>query len=230
MQCKTGYSSENVIRRQDLDFTDDEPPVAWDYTPVTLEEMWQQLRLVAALPAPVGFSTPDDDSIMAYVAAITSALEGVDGWLGRVLTPQHWTLYLPTLSGLSSIKLPWGQLSSVAGVTYTDLDGAEQTLDPTLYNVRAATGSKDTSIGVLTRVNGAAWPSMKNMDRGVGITFVAGYPVGMCDPLIKAYIRMAAATMFENRESVVIAPGALPYELPGWNGLLENKRIRGLVW
>ncbi len=222
------YCASQVVRREDLDFSGD-PPVAWDYTPVSLAEMWQQLRLVAESPAPMGFSTPEDETIMAYVAAITSALEGVDGWLGRVLTPQHWTLYLNTLSGLSSVKLPWGQLTALESVTYTDADGAEQTLDPALYNVRLSTGPKDTSIGLLTRVNGATWPTMKSQDRGVAVTFVAGYPVDRCDPLIKAYIRMCAATMFENRENVVIAPGALPYQLPGWDGILENKRIRGLV-
>lgn len=223
------YCSSQVVRRQDLDFTTDEPPVAWDYTPVSLAEMWQQLRLIAVNPAPDGFKTPEDETIMAYVAAITSALEGPEGWLGRVLTPQHWTLYLPTLSGLSSIKLPWGQLQSVTGITYTDTNGDEQTLDSSLYTVRAATGAKDTSIGSVVRVNGASWPQMKSTDRGVGLTFVAGYPVGQCDPLIKAYIRMCAATMFENREDVIIAPGALPYRLPGFDGILENKRIRGLV-
>lgn len=212
----------HLVRRADLD--EDA-----DYLPVSLADMWRQLRLVTEYPAPVDFATPEDADIMLYVASITDHLQGVTGWLGRVLTLQTWTLYLPTLSGRDRVSFPLPPLRSVVGVTYTDVDGAEQDLAPEAYTATVAMSAKDMSTGYLTRVPATPWPDMTNQERGVGITFTAGYDEGECPAIIQAYIRMAAATLFENRESVVITSGSAPMEIPGVTHMLENWRVRGLL-
>ncbi|MBT9370279.1 hypothetical protein [Rhizobium sp. CSW-27] len=59
------------------------------------------------------------------IAAVTAAIDGPDGWLGRALGPQTLELGLD-LWPCRTLRLPYPPLIAVEGVYYTDVNGDEQ--------------------------------------------------------------------------------------------------------
>jgi uncharacterized phiE125 gp8 family phage protein len=84
--------------------------------------------------------------------------------------PQElWGMYPATSKKRHGITIPLPPLQQVVSVTYTDVNGAPQTLDPATYIV-----NKDAPSD-LSLVSGASWPSAALTPGAVVVRFIAGY-------------------------------------------------------
>lgn len=191
---------------------------------LTLEDAYQQLRL----DPDFGTSPPsrsDDQLILDAIDGAAGDLEGVTGWLGRVLLTQTWML---SLDGFTSdeIVIPFPPLQSVVGVTYLNADGVEESLtEGTDYRV-----GDEGMIGYVAPMRGKSWPRGGVTQRGsVGITFIAGYgddPTDIPGP-IRQYLKARTTFYYENRDMVTAGTSVTP--TPFWRNSLENFRVRGLL-
>lgn len=115
-------------------------------------------------------STDLDDQFPGW---IQSAREWVEQYTGRSLVTQTLLLQLPCFE--ERIYLPRGQVQSVTSVKYLDSAGAEQTVDPTLYDVH----KPKRGAAYITRGYNATWPVARTVLNAVRVAYVAGYaPTG----------------------------------------------------
>jgi uncharacterized phiE125 gp8 family phage protein len=100
---------------------------------------------------------------------IVGAVRDVERFTRRALITQTWEL---TQSSFPSwdLCLPRPPFQSLTSITYTDDDGATQTLSPSLYQVSSG------SPAVVQPTYGEVWPTTRpsTLD-AVTITFLAGY-------------------------------------------------------
>lgn len=112
-------------------------------------------------------ASDDDGLITSLVKAATSHLDGWAGILGRALVSQTWELTLDRFPP-REVRIPLGPLMSVTSIKYDDPDGAEQTLDPSAYDVDRA-----NEPGWALPVNG--WPSTARAVNAVRVRFISGF-------------------------------------------------------
>jgi uncharacterized phiE125 gp8 family phage protein len=101
-------------------------------------------------------------------------------------------------------------VQSVVSITYTDLDGATQTMDPGQYVLDVVS----RPVRILRAYN-ALWPEVRceGTAEPVAITYVAGYADQSAVPAnIKHAIKLLVGHWFEHPEEVSIAgwPSTLP--------------------
>lgn len=161
----------------------------------------------------------DDVFIMACIAAATGDIDGVNGWLGRALITQTWELRLDRFP--SKIKVPLPPLQSVTSITYVDLEGATQTLDPNHYTVLS--GREPAEIWP---AYGVCWPATRCVPEAVSVRFVAGYGDSQdaIPDLIKHWLKLRVATLLEHREEVIT--GTIITANPSLMNMLESYRVR----
>lgn len=78
------------------------------------------------------YHVDDDEMIATLVAAAEQELDGYAGLLGRCLLTQTWSVTFPNWAAF--YRLPFPDVSA-AVVTYTDPDGATQTVNAALYEL-----------------------------------------------------------------------------------------------
>ncbi|MBN9567431.1 MAG: hypothetical protein J0H79_07480 [Alphaproteobacteria bacterium] len=140
-------------------------------------------------------------SIGMYVDAATRNLDGRDGFLGRCLLTQIWKLKLDWFP--PSIAVPLPPCQSVESITYVDAAGQDQTLAAETYQV-AGIGTPDGAR--IVPAFGKSWPVTRRSLEAVTVTFKAGYgdhAEDVPEP-IRTAIKMQAASLYENRESVLV--------------------------
>ena len=127
-------------------------------------------------------------------------------------------------------EIPRPPLQSVTSVTYIDVNGVEQTLSSSLYQV-----DKDTDPGStvaerparIQPVHGEVWPDTREQRlNGVRIRYDAGFGAASAVPgeLVLA-VKMLVAYWYENRETVTTFSLA---EIPlGIRALFEPYRVHG---
>lgn len=180
--------------------------------PVSLEEAKGHLRVTI---------TDDDSEITRYIKA---AREAAESFTRRAFVTQTWELGLYSLD--PTIELPKPPLISVVGITYTDQDGAEQTLRTTDYVV-----DDYTEPGLIYRARAASWPAL-TPESGVRakVRFTAGYR-GQGSPgdgaenvpeMVKVAILLHVGEMYENRQTATAMPAACetllhPFRVYGWD-------------
>ena len=149
----------------------------------------------------------EDDALVDEL--ILAATQHVEDITRRSLMSKSFYLHLDCFpTGYAPIVLPRPPLASVTAITYTDGDGATQTLAGTTYV--AVTGAEP---GEVWPVFGSYWPSARRQRHAVRVEFVAGYGDEDNVPdALKAAINMYAATLYENRETFVT--GTIATELP----------------
>lgn len=172
---------------------------------VTLDEMREHLRLDTEGSPPVH---PEDALIQSYVGAVTSELDAGEGWLGRALHPQTWRITLDRFPCVTrdnpsgAILLPYPPLLEVESVTYVDDNGATQSFTDYTVNSNAEPAELHPAFN-------ASWPSTRNVWNAVTIQFRCGYdvdasPTNPVPELIRQYVRIVAASMYEQREADAI--------------------------
>src|SRR5262245_43459064 len=134
------------------------PPAA---APLTVAEAKSHLRF---------FETVEDAVIAGYIRAATAALDGPDGALGIALITQPLELCTDVPCRWCAIRLPCPPLQAVESVSYVDQDGAEQTVNPAVYQ---AIGVGDQ--GWLALAYGQSWPSMRFQPEALRVTYRAGF-------------------------------------------------------
>ena len=181
--------------------------------PVTTSEAKSHLRV----------DTTADDTLIGTL--ITAARQHVENHLRRALITQTWELVTDAFPVGDVIRLPLPPLVSVTSIKYTDEDGNESTLSSAAYVV-----DTDSTKGRVVLKSGETWPSdTLAAANGVRVRYVAGYGEASAVPRpIRQAILLLIGTLYENRESVLVAQGVTVAQLPfGVEALLMPYRIFG---
>jgi uncharacterized phiE125 gp8 family phage protein len=110
----------------------------------------------------------------------------------------------------SYLELSMPPTQSVGPVTYVDVNGVTQTLDPSIYLVDLV--SEPARIYLAP---GKIWPPYTSQRNAICVPCVCGYASAALVPArIKLAIKMVIANFYENREPVSLVPGTQPYEMP----------------
>ncbi|RZS80650.1 head-tail connector protein [Pigmentiphaga kullae] len=179
---------------------------AAQYQPVPLALLKTQCHLEASF-------TAEDATLAVYLAAATDQCQQR---IGRSIMLQTWQLDVDALIG--EIWLPWPDVMSLASAQYLDGSGNWQEIDAATYGL---------SDGRVRLVGGAQWPI------GPGrFIYTAGYAAGdeatqqaAVPAGIKAWILLAAASLYANREAVAtgVAVAALPDRFA--DGFLDAHKV-----
>lgn len=199
--------------------------------PVSLDEARLHLRIDAD-------NTSEDDLISAL---IVTAREVAEQYTGRALAPQtleaaldefpnlrsrQWTHRRQTLARCDEIELPRPPVTAVASIKYTDLDGTEQTVDPTWYSLSTYGDSRE-----ITLAYGRFWPFTQPIADAVRIRFAAGYGADGGPALpkaVKAAILLLVGHLYENRQDVIADVRAVAVQIPmGAEALLDTVKLWG---
>mgnify|MGYP000865058529 CR=1 FL=1 len=189
--------------------TQQSPPSA---EPLSLAEAKLHLRVDADIT--------EDDSLIT--ALIVTARQQAEHRTGRALVTQQWRLGLDQFPD-DSLELPLPKLQSVQSVTYLDADGVRQTLAGAKYDVVT-----DELVGRLLPAFGKTWPDCRIRPGSVQVSYTCGYGAAADVPQsIKAWMLLAIAAWYENREA--LTSGQPVAELPRsfWNGLLDPFYVPG---
>lgn len=139
----------------------------------------------------------DDGLIEALIEAATSQLDAL-GYLGRCIMPQVWSQPFPGW-GCGVLRLPFPDASAVS-VEYLDAAGAEQTLDPSAYEVVETLAATE----VRRRVS-IIWPWHAISETPVSVTATFGYADAAAVPgAIKAAILLMVGDLYRFRETAVV--------------------------
>ncbi len=208
--------------------------------PVTVSLQKQQSRVVV----------PDDDALFAiyvqaareYVEAQTNRALLQQTWRASFSHFPRWTQGMAhggfvggmygygygngygNLLGCgftAPLILPRPRLIGIGSLTYYDINGVQQTLDPSLY-----TTNFDAEPATLSPVFGTWWPvAQPNRPDAVQVTYTAGYgnTAAAVPADLQLAILMIAAHSYENREaSVLPTTGTGPVLVPlGVDSLLS---------
>lgn len=181
--------------------------------PVTASEAKSHLRV----------DTTADDTLIGTL--ITAARQHVENHLRRALITQTWELVMDAFPAGDVIRLPRPPLVSVTSIKYTDVAGSESTFSSAAYVV-----DTDSTKGRVVLKSGETWPSdTLAAANGVRVRYVAGYGEASAVPRpIRQAILLLIGTLYENRESVLVAQGVTVAQLPfGVEALLMPYRIFG---
>jgi uncharacterized phiE125 gp8 family phage protein len=183
----------------------------------------------------------DDGYISGLVAVATATFDGPEGWLGLALVKQTLELRLDGFPGCrhsffyahghssedtAEIRLPYPPLLGGVSVSYTDAEGADQTLAAPTYRV---VGSGGRGVARLALAYSQVWPYTRYQREAVRIRYDAGYGTAGADvpaPLRHA-ILLTVGHLYENRQAVVVdASRVQALELPqGVEALVSPYRV-----
>jgi uncharacterized phiE125 gp8 family phage protein len=164
--------------------------------PVSLDRAKLQLRVD---------HTADDDTI---VGLCETAREHVEQYCSIRLMPTAVTMTAARFEDLT--QLHEAPVQSIVALTYLDAAGAEQTLDPAVYeqvNVRA-----DPLVPMIRLKFGKSWPAIRTAVDAVRVSAVAGYTV-VPRPIILAMLRLITH-WYDNRNPIAVDVRGTPVELP----------------
>jgi uncharacterized phiE125 gp8 family phage protein len=162
------------------------------FEPVTLDEVRDQLRLVAQ----------DDDALLqSYIVA---AREAIEEKLSKALLTQTfelhlsrfpaWELPLPRTGALGLTNL----LSTVASIAYLDVNGTAQTRDASLYIV----DPHHQPVARAVPIYGLYWPPTRPIPNAVTVTYVTGVATrGDVPQMIRQALLMLVGSLYESREA-----------------------------
>lgn len=165
---------------------------------ITLDEAKAHLR--------VDFDD-DDDYIQSLIDAAVAHVDGPAGWLGRALLTQTLELRCDEF-GTCDIPLPFPPISEVVSIKYDDDDGAEQTVDDTVYRLVGQPSAPRIALAY-----NEAWPTVRWQSEAVRIQYLAGYGEAADVPKpIKQAVLLLIGHWYANREAVNV--GTTVTELP----------------
>lgn len=163
--------------------------------------------------------TDDDDTI---ADAIASAVGHIEAYTATRMLTQTVALRAGCFDNLAS--LPIGPVRSIVSIVYLDPLGAQQTLDPTKYELFGAGLDR----GIRPSIN-MIWPSTRHVSDAVLVTAVVGYgaEADIPTPVMRA-ILLLVGDYYLSREDTILQRGVTPATLPnGVDANLCNHRIFG---
>lgn len=170
-------------------------PAATD--PVTLAEAKAHMRV----------DHDDDDRLIELL--ISAATNNAERFMGRALVEQTWDFYFDKFVD-GPIELPMPPLIGIDGLFYRGSDGFDVEVPAPTY---AADDASEPARIFLA--DGASWPAITSATNVARVRFTAGYPDNddsppalNVPPDIKVAILMMTATLYENRETIVIGQTA----------------------
>jgi uncharacterized phiE125 gp8 family phage protein len=133
----------------------------------------------------------DDDRNGQFAGWIRAATQQVEQDTETAILSQTCKLYLPWFPGVIEIHKP--PVTSVSSITYTDGNGATQTLSASVYQ----SNLKRTPPRIRLALN-QTWPTTQDdTDNAVTVTFVAGYASALTVPeLFKEAIKVKVRRMY----------------------------------
>jgi len=149
-------------------------------------------------------TSADDTYIATLVVAARRYCEAVQK---RAFITQTWKLYLDRFP--SVIRIPKPPLQSVSSIAYLDTNGDSQTLSSSIYTV-----DTDSEPGIVYEAYNQQWPSTRDVEKAITVTFIAGYGDASTDvpAEVKHAIKLLVAHWYEHREAV--ADGVTPADVP----------------
>lgn len=190
------------------------PPVD---EPVTLDEVKQSIRV----------DITDDDALIGDL--ITAARVYVENVIGVSMMTQTWIEYLdrfprpnayetwPWHALPATILIPRYPVQSVTSITYTDVNYATQTVDPSTYTADLVSRLARLAPKQLTS---QGWPANSPLivpqQDSVQVTFVAGYASQDDVPqTLKLAVKLLVGLWYQNREAAItstrVASAMVPF-------------------
>jgi len=159
--------------------------------------------------------TADDDLLTALIQA---SREHVEDITRRALLTQAWYYYLDGFpADKDFIKIPFGNLASVASIKYKDSAGTETTMTVTTDYLVETNGE---GIGRIVLPYGVSWPSATLFPSNpITIEFTCGWTSAALLPQrIKSACLLLIADMYQNRGELIIG-----------QSVTENKTVQRLL-
>lgn len=187
-----------------------------DYLPHERRGRWSFALVTAPTTEPVAVSelrdhgyvstNGQDSNISSFIAA---ARDYAEKRISRQMLTATWDLrldYFPRrqygdryrdYGQFSALEIHKCPVQSVTSVKYIDTAGVEQTMDPSTYVVDV-----HDEPARITPTFGLYWPIARLMTNAITVRFIAGYgdTVAAVPPNIKHWIKLAAQSLYENRE------------------------------
>lgn len=162
--------------------------------PISLDEVKDHLRYTAS---------DQDAPLMAYIRAAVEQLDGAAGLLNRALVTQTWEWKFRCFPAGDWFRVPLPPLQSVSSIQYIDTNGDTQTLAASKYNVLDT--DNPTRQGRVELAYGEVWPTLRDQENAVTVTFVAGYGTRNDVPeFTRSLILLLVADAFRQREVSVM--------------------------
>jgi uncharacterized phiE125 gp8 family phage protein len=184
----------------------------------------------------------DDDPFISML--IVGAREFAEGYCHRSFVTQKWCLTLDSFmdiasrgSGpfLGSVLLEKAPIQSVDSIVYVDMAGNTQTITGPGTTGQVSTAANESKfvvdlngpVGKIAPAFGQIWPITLPQLAAVKINFTAGYgdvAIDGTSPVptgILNWIKMRAATLYQNREEVAVMPRGKVEALPYVDRLLD---------
>jgi len=174
--------------------------------PITLAEAKAHLRV-------------DDVASDALITSlIVAARNHAEKYLRRALVTQTIDVRYDYFK--KAMYIPRPNLQSVTYLKYIDTDGAEQTLDASLYTVDIYSVPAR-----VVPIYGEVWPNARYQINAITMRIICGYGAAAAVPdAIKQAMYLHIGHMFENREASMV--GATIAEVPmGYDSLMATYRI-----
>lgn len=182
--------------------------------PVTLAEARSWLNMTD------DNDTDQDAEILLLVAAMRKYAEN---YTGRAFVDRELELVLDCWPACRVIELPIAPLLAVNYIRYKDTDGVLQSLydvegSPTIGAAGVVEISTKSAPGRLQPAYGTQWPIIRAGDFDpIQIGFAAGYATGgspadlsVIPPELKLWTKQRLATLYENRETIIIGTIVTP--------------------
>ena len=168
--------------------------------PVTLTEAKAHLR------------AGDDEDTLIY-GLIATAREVCEPKAGRAFLTQTLKMVYPCwpTGQRPYFELLRGPIQSISSVKYYDTSNTLQTMPATDYFADLTVAPARIWLG-----DGKMWPSASlRLGAAVEVTYVAGYSAASAVPRrYKQAMLLLVGHWYENREAVVVSPGATSVQLP----------------
>ena len=191
------------------------------YEPVSLAEAKEWLRLSSA-------DTGHDGVIRLLIKAMREMAENLThrAFITRTLrqTLEDWPR---DPQGRTRFRLPFAPLQGVTTFKYRDTNGTLQTLATDQYDVYT-----HCEPGLVVPAYNVTWPSIRSQPDALQITYTAGYASGspsdeaaaqdVLPASLRVWMEAKLATLFEQREQLVIGASVQPLPRDFTDALLDS--------
>ncbi|WP_370189258.1 hypothetical protein [Qipengyuania sp.] len=176
--------------------------------PITLDQVKEFVSIDAT-------EAEFDTLLGGFIAAARGHLQAITG---TRLVVQTVELQADSWSDL--LCLPIGPVSDVVSVKYDDVDGVEQTIADTVYELTGAGLAR----GIRTKV-GEGWPnSVRSVSGAIRVALTVGYDT--LPPELETALLLMVSDQFAFRESGVVGMAAATIKSSmQLDGLIMNHRI-----